>query len=103
MSMQSYETVTEAINGLRSKGYHLDFNLDQNCLICTAGRYNAADFEITEVHRFEGQTDPADEAVVYAIESHKGDRGVLVTGYGISAEGVSAEIVSKLSVHQSGK
>jgi hypothetical protein len=97
--MQAYDTITEAINGLRARGYNLDFNLHENCLVCVTGRFNVADFEITEVHRFEGQTDPADEAVVYAIESHKGDKGILVTGYGISTEGMDAEIINKLSLH----
>lgn len=52
------------------------------------------------MHRFEGNTDPADEAVVYGIASLNGLKGVLVTGYGISAEGMGAEIAKKLSFHK---
>jgi hypothetical protein len=52
-----------------------------------------------EVYRFEGNTDPADEAIVYGIESTSGMKGVLVTGYGISAEGMGAEMAKKLSLH----
>jgi hypothetical protein len=98
--MIAYETVSQAVNGLRQRGYQLNFNLQENCLVCNNKKYDIADFEIVEVHRFEGATDPADEAAVYAIESNDGIKGVLVSGYGISAEGMSAEMVKKLAVHR---
>jgi hypothetical protein len=96
--MITYDTVSEALNGLKNRGYNLDFNLQENCLICNGAAYTINDFEIVEIHRFEGNTDPADEAVVYAIESNTGVKGVLVSGYGVSAEGMSAELARKLSV-----
>jgi len=96
--MYVYDTVSLAVNGLKTRGYTTDFNLDENCLVCQDGRYETGDFEIVEVHRFEGNTDPADEAAVYAVESKNGKKGVLVTGYGASADGMSAEMVKKLSI-----
>lgn len=92
-----YDTVSEAVNGLKKRGYALDFNLTENCLICHGDKFDIDDFEITEMYRFEGNSDPSDEAVVYAIESKNGRKGVLVNGYGISAEGISAEMARKLS------
>lgn len=96
--MYSYDTLSAATDGLKERGYTKDFNLEENCIICHGDKYNPEDFEITEVHRFEGDSDPADEAVVYAIESFKGVKGILVSGYGISAEGMSAEMAKKLSL-----
>ncbi len=93
-----YDTVSEAVNGLKKRGYNLDFNLSENCLICHGDKFDINDFEITEMHRFEGNTDPSDEAVVYAIESKDGQKGVLVNGYGISAETISGEMAKKLSI-----
>jgi hypothetical protein len=98
--MIAYDTVTEAVNGLKKREFTVDFNLEENCLVCHAGKFDVADFEIVEVHRFEGNTDPSDEAVVYAIESVNGMKGVLVSGYGISAEGMSAEMAKKLSIQK---
>ena len=97
--MYFYDTVTQAIEGLRERGYIKDFNLKENCIVCDDEKYNPEDFEITEVYRYEGDSDPADEAVVYAIESNKGDRGVLVNGYGTSAEQISSDLAKKLSIH----
>ena len=97
--MHSYDTLSQAVNDLKKRGYALDFNLAENCLICNGLKYNVEDFEITEVYRFEGETDPADEAVLYGIESKDGIKGLLVSGYGISAEGMSAEMAKKLKLH----
>ena len=77
----------------------MDFNLSGNCLVCRDDKLNTEDFEITEVYRFEGDSDPADEAVVYAIEGNKGHKGVLVNGYGTSAEEISDEMAKKLQIH----
>jgi hypothetical protein len=98
--MFTYDTVAEAVNGLKQRGYTIDFNLEADNICCTATPLKLApsDFEITEFYRFEGNSDPADEAIVYAIESTKGDKGLLVTGFGISAEGIGEEMVEKLSV-----
>jgi hypothetical protein len=95
--MKTYDTLSEAVNGLKERGFTVDFNLDKNCLVCQGTKYDVDDFEITEVYRFEGNTDPADEAIVYGIESNNGTKGILVSGYGISAEGMSAEMAKKLS------
>jgi hypothetical protein len=98
--MYQYDTVTEAVNGLKRRGFNLDFNLNFNCLVCGENSVTLPpeEFEITEVHRFEGDSDPADEAVVFAIESMHGLKGVLVNGYGVSADKMSNEMIQKLSI-----
>lgn len=97
--MFAYDTVVEAVKELKQRGYSIDFNLEPGRLVChrTPLSLSPADFKITEVYRFEGNSDPDDEAVVYAIESTNGQKGLLVTGYGISAEGVGEEMIKKLT------
>jgi len=96
--MYTYDTMSEAVNDLKKRGYTLDFNLQENCLICNQDRLDPDDFEITEVYRFEGNSDPADSGVVYAVEGNKGQKGVLVTAYGMYAQGMGAEIAKKLHI-----
>jgi len=99
--MITYDTVSQAVNGLKQRGYVIDFNLEFDCISCrqTPISLMPSEFEITEVHRFEGNSDPADEAVVYAIESKHWHKGVLVNGFGVSSDAVSDEMIKKLSVH----
>ena len=98
--MFTYDTVTEAVGGLRKRGYTIDFNLEADRISCdmTPLSLLPAEFEITEVYRFEGNSDPADEAVVYAIESRNGHKGVLVNGFGPSADKIGEEMIKKLVV-----
>lgn len=91
-----YATVSEALDQLRKQGFTVDFNLEENCIVCANGKFDTDSFEIMDVYRYEGNTDPADEATVYAIQSNTGVKGVLVTGYGTSAENVSPELLKKL-------
>jgi hypothetical protein len=100
--MYTYDTVVEAVKGLKLRGYTIDFNLESDRIFCpkTPLSLTPADFEITEFYRFEGDSDPADEAIVYAIESKEGQKGVLVNGFGISSEEVGEEMIEKLSVRK---
>jgi len=100
--MYQYDSVAHALSELRKRGYTEDFNLEENCIVCQRGKYKANEFEITEVIRFEGDSDPGDEAVVYGIESAQGVKGVLVNGYGYSSEPMGEEIARKLRIDAHG-
>ncbi len=91
-----YAPVSVALERLREQGYTMDFNLEENCIACGVQKFGADEFEITEVYRYEGNTDPADEATVYGIRSSSGLKGVLVTGYGTSGDTMSTAILKKL-------
>ena len=91
-----YSTVSQAIETLRKQGFTVDFNLEENCLVCDNKKFEANDFEIVDVYRYEGDTDPADEASVYAIESKSGLKGILVAGYGPSSDSMSSAMLDKL-------
>lgn len=97
--MFNYDTVSEAVKGLKDRGFTTDFNLLENYIVCNDEKFHPEDFEIVEVYRFEGNTDPGDEAVVYAVESKTGTKGVMISGYGASAIGLGAEMARKLSMH----
>ncbi len=101
--MHNYDTVVAAIDGLKKRGYNLDFNLAFDKLTCTDNNIclNPGDFEITEVYRFEGQTNPSDEDVVYAVESKDQKiKGVVTSAFGIYADTLSADMIKKLSMHR---
>lgn len=91
-----YATVSEAIEKLREQGFILDFNLEANHLKAEDQSYPADEFEIVDVYRYEGPSDPADEATVYALASGSGAKGILVTGYGYSADEVAEETLKQL-------
>lgn len=91
-----YGTVTDAIGELRKQGFTVDFNLKENRVEADSMKFDSEQFEILDVYRYEGNSDPADEATVYAIVSQSGLKGILVTGYGNNPDTVSTQILRKL-------
>jgi hypothetical protein len=101
--MDTYSTLTEAINGLRSKGYTLDFNLKPECVECKSLdiHIHPDDFMIDEFYRFEGASNPDDNSIVFAVSSKTGLKGVLVDAYGMYSDSLTDEMVQKLQMrHQ---
>ncbi|MDZ4845999.1 MAG: phosphoribosylpyrophosphate synthetase [Chitinophagales bacterium] len=99
--METFETLTETIEALRKKGYIEDFNLKENCLECSQGKFKLfhSQFQIDSFYRFEGMTDPSDEMILYAISSPELNlKGTLVNAYGIYSDAVADEMVRKLNV-----
>jgi hypothetical protein len=101
--MKSYDTVTEAVSDLKARGFNMDFNLVFDQLICSddSVRLKPDEFEIVEVHRFEGESDPSDEDVVYAVESKDRKlKGVITSAFGLYADAISNEMIQKLTMHR---
>ena len=97
--MYYYETVTQAVNELAKRGYTINFNLSASRLVGQEHdiHLDPHEFNIDEVHRFEGDTDPGDEMVVYAISSDaKGAKGILVNAFGIYSDQISDDLMAKL-------
>lgn len=96
--MYNYDTVVEALNDLRSRGYLYDFNLrHENPYSFQPKHHSGANqLKIKETYRFEGNTDPADQAIVYALASEDGLKGIFVNGYGIYADTESDSLLRHL-------
>jgi len=99
--MEPYTTLSDTMEMLRKEGYVEDFNLKQNCLECRNGEYKvfAEDFKVDKFYRFEGESNPSDSAILYAISSAKHQlKGLLVNAYGIYSDPLTDEMMRKLNV-----
>ncbi len=96
--MPNYEpTLVETLENLRKEGYTEDFNVRFDSLICDKACLLPQEFEVDQVFRFEGNTNPSDEAILFAISSKNGDlKGVLVNSYGVYADEMTEEMIDKL-------
>ena len=102
MSVNQYGTVTEALDGLARRGFTANFEyLDGAFTAVDSGRsFTAEELTIVEHHRFEGASDPEDMAVVYAVESRDGVRGVVVDAFGVYATPKLGEFLSKVRIRE---
>jgi len=101
--MPEYDSLADALEGLRKEGFTLDYNIAFDQLACVQdGTCLKPDqFDIVGHHRFEGDSNPSDESVIYAIAAHDGSKkGVLVSAYGMYADAASEEIIRKLTVRE---
>ena len=97
--MEPMTTLSEVINKLAAEGYTVDFNYKRsdepshkNLLFL-----HPEAFVIDKHYRFEGESDPEDEAVVYAISSPEQNiKGILVNGYGTSSDPLTNKILDVL-------
>jgi hypothetical protein len=83
------DTVTEALRLLADDGYSVDFNIDSATTTCPHCRetHHLEHVAIERQYRFEGPTDPADEAIVLGLRCPAcGARGVLVSAFGPDAD-----------------
>lgn len=98
-TMKDYNNLVDALQDLNKRGYINDFNLKPNCLKCIDldVELHPEDFEIKEFYRFEGDSSPDDNSVLYAIVSKNNIKGVLVDAYGTYTEAMSHAMAKKLT------
>lgn len=91
-----YTTVLEALDDLKDKGFHHDFNLHYEAI-----KTNPDDYYVEHVYRYEGDSDPDEESVVYGIISNSGKKGVFVSGFSANSDDEAAKIIEKLCIENS--
>ena len=83
------EIVSAALTRLALEGYTADFSSRASGLHCeVCGKAHTAEgARVEKVYRFEGASDPDDEAIVLGLRCPAcGIKGVLVSGYGPSTD-----------------
>jgi hypothetical protein len=101
MSIRNYQTLSIATTELCKRDYTADFKLEDGKLLHTeSGKsYGPKDMDIMEFHRFEGDSDPADNAIVYAVECKDGVKGLIVSAYGPYGSVALNEFMDEVEVH----
>jgi hypothetical protein len=93
-------TVTDATRRLQADGYTGNwYASDSARLVCgeCGGEFDAADVVVDEVLRFEGQSDPGDEVILFAVQGPCGHRGVYSAAYGPYQSPEDAAVIANLA------
>lgn len=100
---ESMETMTDAMRRLRSQGYTRDWYARDGALWCSGcgGRVDPSSVEIDEIVRFEGESDPGDQAILHALTGPSSHRGLYSAAYGPSTPSADAAVMVALrSTHR---
>lgn len=84
-SMPYMKSLATCLNGMITEGYAEDFKVTDQGLesLNHHNHYKAEEIQIVNFFRFEGESDPDDNAILYVIETNDGTKGTLVDAYGV--------------------
>jgi hypothetical protein len=84
-SMPYMKSLATCLNRMMTEGYTEDFKVTDQGLESLNNHHNYQPDQIQVVNffRFEGESDPDDNAILYVIETNDGAKGTLVDAYGI--------------------
>ncbi len=68
------KTLTECMNSLVKQGFSENFSVIEELLVSGDNTYTPERVSITNFFRFEGPSDPADSAILYAVETDDGKK-----------------------------
>lgn len=82
------KTMVSCINALIKEGYSENYKVTDKGLKSFRREriYNPTEVKVVDFFRFEGNSDPDDNSILYAIETSDGGKGTLVDAYGTYAD-----------------
>jgi len=84
-SMPYMKSLATCLQKMVKEGYTEDFQITEHGLesLHKHNRYRPEQIQILNFFRFEGQSDPDDNAILYVIETNDGTKGTLIDAYGV--------------------
>jgi hypothetical protein len=84
-NMPYMKSLATCVNRMVKEGYTEDFKITEQGLesLNHQKKYSPEQIKIVNFFRFEGMSDPDDNAVLYVIETTDGTKGILIDAYGI--------------------
>ena len=95
---EEMKTLVEVLNELRGRGYDCDFLLEGGKIHCKdkGETFEPDDLRIDKVYRFEGDSNPDDMSILYAVSSSNGTKGIIIDAYGMYDDAGIGEIMKKV-------
>lgn len=82
------QTLALCLNKVVKEGYSEDFKVSDQALVTMHNnhQYTPDQIHVVNFFRFEGSSDPADNSILYVIETNDGKKGTLIDAYGPYAD-----------------
>lgn len=84
-SMPYMKSLANCLNRMVTEGYTENFQVTDTGLeaLDHHKEYHPDQIQVVNFYRFEGESDPDDNAILYVIETNDGTRGTLIDAYGV--------------------
>lgn len=93
--MKSFSTW---LNKIISEGYDEDYKITERGMesLQTSKIYRPEQVRVVNFFRFEGMSDPDDNAILYVIETEDETKGTLVDAYGVYNDGIIEKFMKEV-------
>jgi len=96
---ETYVTLSEAIAHLQQLGYTIDYNLKEHGLLDDLLMTRETEkLQVIKFYRFEGESNPADNMILYVLDNAKGKKGLLVDAYGADSCNLVPEKIQRMNI-----
>ncbi len=95
---EDLKTMTASMQSLQKQGFTENFMVNEQGLYSVDSEisYKPEQAKIASFYRFEGDSDPADSSILYAIETDDSIRGLLTDSYGPHADPHVARFITEV-------
>ena len=89
------KTLSSCMNKLKGDGFKDEYTVKGNLLkSADSGQsYTSDDVKIVNFYRFEGDSDPSDNAILYALQTEDGQKGLLINAYGMYSDSDTGKFI----------
>jgi hypothetical protein len=98
------DTISNVLNKLKLKNQDNEFIIDKKRQLSLNGKsYSKHDIKIIRTYRFEGESDPADEAILYIFLAYDGVIGYSLDAYGVYTNHMNdgyADFIQQTSINK---
>lgn len=88
MEKVNMDSLVVVLDTLEKLGFHSQFEVNGQNMVSlkTDNLFQSNEVKIVHFYRFEGESNPDDSSIMYAIECNTGEKGTLVDGYGTASD-----------------
>lgn len=100
LDAHQYDSLSEAIDDLDKRGFKKELTFFKGKMKSGSIVYDPWDLIIQEHYRFEGESNPDDMSIVYALVATDGSKHVFIDAYGAYSDNQSADFIKKVKIKE---
>lgn len=95
------QPLVSILGSLYSLGFETQFKAIEQGLFSlkTQKTFQSDEVEVVRFYRFEGESDPDDNAILYAIITNDGEKGTIVDAYGMYNDSKITNFMQSVRIH----
>ena len=102
LEKEHLKTMVSCMNTLTKLGYVNQYKATLAGLLSLASGkvFQPHEIRVPRFYRFEGESNPSDGAILYAIETNDGEKGTLVDGYGTTSDQHVSNFMNNVTIEK---